>query len=128
MTSPKDDNSKTAEKAAPAANQPTEKAAPAADQYVVTTDALTLKHGPKATDARRYVRGQRVKVDAKFDDLEYLLSLKAIARHDPENPAKRTTAQMLTRAAGAEDDPVPVPSADVVPTPAEAAAAQQQSQ
>lgn len=94
-------------------------AAPAAptsapDEFLVLTTALTVKVGKAANDVARYFRGARIKLNADLVDIENLLRLKAIGRADGTE-YRATTARTLAAAAGAPDDPVPVPDAGVIP-------------
>jgi hypothetical protein len=92
------------------------------DVFVVTTDLVTLRIGPKQNDTIRLKRNARVEIKKphKFIDRDRLLRLKAIAPDDG-TPKLRTTARMLVAAAGAEDDPVEAPVSpevrDVTVTP-----------
>lgn len=94
------------------------------DVYIVLTDLLMLKTGPKTMDTLRVHRGQLVKIkaDHKYINLDTLLGLKALAPNDGKDK-RRTTAKVLASAAGAMDDPVPVPKSmlvkDVSVTPAD---------
>lgn len=81
--------------------------------YVVLVDMYTYSTGEKIDQVARAGRGQLVEPDPKFNDIERMIQFKALAKNDGK-AHRRTTAQVAAAAAGAPDDPVKVPSSEVL--------------